>query len=446
MVMPYAVSPVSEAVRPNDEPIYPLERYAMYPHAWEEGYPYRGKEGGRAASVKRVKPAGLLDLPASLPRGAGAALRAAAEHAAAWLREAGELRAALEALTQRFPPRPDSRRIVAAEGAAVGRAEPGAATGRFEVRIHSVARPQLNLGFDLVADAPSVVRPGQHGLRIRRGGVQEDAPLTIEVLLGDTNADVILRLRDAVHAADTGVASAVQEAPLDGFVRLALAASATGTANAFEPSDEPGSSLVNALGIGRIARPASDAVYAIDGGAATVSGSNAVPLPRLGAVLDLEQAAVFGSRVDVRVERDLAPLAERLRRVAAGANALRELHVRAGGALRPEPMRRIDDALAQAGAGAAGFRRSSAGAWRVDEAELRAAFGASEMAESLRRIAGPGGFAAALADEIDGWRCRPLDALLDLNGGLFLAFAQYGADAAPRTPSGLSGFRVDAAL
>ncbi|MFC4812743.1 hypothetical protein [Paenibacillus sp. GCM10023250] len=280
MVMPYEVPPVSEAVRTRDEPFDPLERYAMYPHPFEEDYPFRRREGVKTASAKRATPAGLLDLPAALPRGAGAALRAAAEQAAAWLCDAGELRAALEALTERLTSPP----------------------------------------------------------------------------------------------------------------------------------------------------------------------SNRVLLTELGGVLDLEQAAPFGSRVDVRVERDLGPLTDQLRRVAARVNALRELHVRAGGALRPEPMRRIEDALAQPGAEAAGFRRSSAGAWQVDEGELRASFGAPELAESRRCFAGPGGFASALADEIDAWRRRPLSALIDLNGCSFHALAQYGADAAPRSQPGLRGFRVDAAL
>ena len=274
MVMPYAIPAVFGTVRRSDEPVIPLERYAMYPYMYEDVHRNRGQRKPKAAS--RIRPTGLLGLRASLPQSAQDALKMAADHAAAWLLQANALKESLSSLTRRDALLFERRMVTAFEETA-GRAEDGADIGDIRLRILAIAQPQRNIGFGLTPNAPSVIPPGAHLFRIVSRSA-ESVALPAAIRQGDTNGAALGRLRDAINEANLGVSAALRYADSSEIVRLELLAGDTGTDHAFALTDIGGGCIVSASGIGQIERPASNSMYAIDGGPYDVSPSNEIPV------------------------------------------------------------------------------------------------------------------------------------------------------------------------
>ncbi|NBD27718.1 hypothetical protein [Paenibacillus glycinis] len=440
MVLPYAIPAVFGPVRRSDEPIGPLERYAMYPYAYEDAPRNRGKSNPKAAT--RIRPIGLLDLRASLPQAAKDALKTAADHAAAWLTQANSLKESLSSLARR-----DSllfeQRIVTAFDDTAGRAEDGADIGDIRVRVIAIARPQRNLGFGLTPNAPSVIPPGTHLFRIVSRSV-ESVALPAAIRQGDTNGAALGRLRDAINEANLGMTAALRYADRSEIVRLELIAGDSGTDNAFSITDIGGGSVVSASGIGQLEQPASNSIYTIDGGPYAVSSSTEIPV-RDGKVMIALDRLPLAVDITVRVSPDLSALADKVDLVAKEMNALHAIYLSAAGSLNPALRQRLNDTLTHPGAKAVGLAVAH-GVWKLDREQLHAAAMEGNLQGLKQALAGRRGFASALSDELNRLTSSPTNDLINVKAGAFQAFTRYGASSEPYLQLRFNGFHVDSVL
>ncbi|QHT62876.1 hypothetical protein GXP70_24795 [Paenibacillus lycopersici] len=440
MVMPYSVPAVFGTVRRSNEPVIPVERYAMYPYVYDDLYGYLNNGAGKAKKARMSRPA-YADLPASMPAAARASLLAALEAADAWLAQCHAIEETLSALLLRRSS-VFAKRSVIADGEVIGRAGNEAPIGPFTLHVASVARPQRNIGFDVMPFAPSVIPPGIH--RVNFSGSFGERLLTIPVQHGASNIAVLRKLRDAVNAGELGVIAGLETEPQSGIVRLELRAEHPGTEHAFNLEDAGGSSLVGSSGIGRVASAASNAVYAVDQEAFESASTNEITLLNNQIMLDLTFAD-RAAAIAVRVVPDLSFASEQLRALVEGVNTLRAVHGQARGGLEPSFMRSIEAAIAHGGALTAGLRRIADGSWQLDEGQLLAA--ASTQFEELQlQLTGRSGFAAAFAEELRRMTSLPTEALINVKASAFRPFARYGASSELYLQVRLSGFHVNGVL
>ncbi|MBM7569122.1 hypothetical protein [Paenibacillus sacheonensis] len=380
--------------------------------------------------------------PASLPADARQALLAAADAAADWQAACRSLSGTAAALIPRHAPL-FAKRIVVSEAAVAGSAKDGADIGSFRVQTFSLARPQRNISFALTANAPSVASPGEHRLILHTASGSETM-LTITLRPNETNRSVLRRIRDAVYASSLGLTAEVVTDSSEGTDRLELRSLYHGVGHAFRLEDHGSSSLVRATGIGSIANPASDAVYAIDGGPSLSSPSNEITVRNGQVQLDLS-ALRIPSAVTVKVQQDHTSFIRQLRQLAEGVNALHESDRLAAGSLDPRPLQRIEAALAHPGAQAAGLYRTSDGLWQLDEEKLHNA--ASNSSEDLRQqLTGWNEFASTFGDLLSRTADLPTGSLINAKAGVFQKIMTYTASSEPRLRVGLSGFRMDTVL
>ncbi|QHW33144.1 hypothetical protein GZH47_21720 [Paenibacillus rhizovicinus] len=413
----------------------------MYPYSYADNYWWwNNRNKGAAKQSHDLKPV-RVKVPASLPREARESLQAALEASTAWLEQCVRVRDAVSDFTQRNCALL-ANRTVGAEGNISGRAENGAPIGQFTVQIDSIARSQRNVSFDVMPFAPSVIAPGVHRMNVYADSFSE--VYTIAVRQGESNIAALRKLRDAVNASSLHVRAELETEPSAGIVRVELSAIHSGTEHAFLLEDLDHGKIVKASGIGRVAMPASNAVFAIDGGAAAVSSTNRITAWNDQATLDITFAGI-GSTSTVRVEPDLTNLSERLRFLAEGINTLHAIQTDSRGSLEPTLMKPIDEAMTHAGAKTAGIYRLHDGSWQLDEEKLLAA--ASLRFEDLKRqLTGRNGFAAALGEELRRTASLPTKALINVKSDAFQPFTRYSASSEPYLQLRLSGFHVDDVL
>jgi hypothetical protein len=142
---------------------------------------------------------------------------------------------------------------------------------RFIFQVQQIACNQVNQGTTLNSAAASAVNTGSNTLTLTVAGTAHTLAVTINP--GDTNADALEKIAQAIDAANAGVSTAMVRG--SGAIRLDLYGK-TGEAQAFSLADTSGNA-VSAAGLNSSAQTARDAKFLLNG-TAYVQADNRVSL------------------------------------------------------------------------------------------------------------------------------------------------------------------------
>ncbi len=150
----------------------------------------------------------------------------------------------------------------------------GAEEATYNISVAQIAQNQENIGLELNKADASGVNLGTNTYNINVNG--QDYELSIEVMDGDTNEDVLQKMATAVNEAGIEVTAKVVAGSGAETQQLVISSDNTGLAAAFSVSDISGNAIA-ATGMEIVATEAQDAQYTIDGTDYT-SGSNTINL------------------------------------------------------------------------------------------------------------------------------------------------------------------------
>ncbi|RAP76964.1 hypothetical protein [Paenibacillus montanisoli] len=437
MVLPYAIPAIFGTVRRSQEPIIPVERYALYPNFYEMPYWRHPRQPDEVPAKLTSRIAGF-----GLPRQAQDALKAAAESSDAWLAQGSKLNDAVVDLMRKgksvFGERTVSVSGTSGCGSATGNAAFGASIGRYDLDVATLATAQKNMSYDLTKNAPSVIGAGTYTFTVQTGS--ETRLLSAVIRQGDTNAAMLGKLRDTVNDARLGVSASVREGLATGLVKLELAADETGLKNAFDIKDQTGS-IISATGMNRRTEHASDARYQVNGGSYMDSASNDISLLQGSVTVSIASLKSLG-QLSVKVEQNAAAIAEQLDGIIQQVNGLQAIYAEASGYLVPMLRSRIDEAVQGSGAVAVGVVRSEDGVWRLDREKLEAAMQA--LPDEVKRIfTGRSGLASRLHQTLDRFAGLSINALINPRAAGFHSLTLYGASSKTYLQLPLGGLYVN---
>lgn len=150
----------------------------------------------------------------------------------------------------------------------------GAAEATYNISVTQLAQAQENTGLELNAADSSVVDLGTNTFNVNING--QDYELSIEVVEGDTNEDVLQKVAQVINGAGIGISTEVTDGSEEGAKRLDITSDDIGAASVFTISDVSGNA-VTATGVDSVSTTGQDAAYEVDGINYT-SGSNTISL------------------------------------------------------------------------------------------------------------------------------------------------------------------------
>jgi len=162
-------------------------------------------------------------------------------------------------------------------------AESGASTTEYDIQVNQLARAQLNESASFTGDVANSFTTGDNTIQISQGGQTEE--LTVSVLSGDTNSDVLNNLEQKINDSELDVNADVVTND-DGTIQLQVESSETGTSDKFSVSDVTGD-LAAQTNLDNTVQTARDAEYDVDG-ASQISTSNQVEIDEGQVSLDLQ--------------------------------------------------------------------------------------------------------------------------------------------------------------
>jgi len=130
---------------------------------------------------------------------------------------------------------------------------------RFILEVQQIARNQVNQGLTLDPEDASAVNTGGNTFTLTVGGTAHTLSVTINA--GDTNAEALEKIAQAIDAANTGVSTSMVRRA--GAIRLDLYGQ-TGEAQAFSLADTSGNA-VSASGVSSSTQTSQDAEFLLNG-------------------------------------------------------------------------------------------------------------------------------------------------------------------------------------
>ncbi|MBP3965925.1 flagellar filament capping protein FliD [Paenibacillus lignilyticus] len=437
MVMPYAIPAVFGTVRRTQEPIIPIERYALYPNF--NSWPFTRQQ--------RKAPTGSGNLFSSiasfgLPKQAQETLKAAAGSSAAWLAQGNKVKAAVTDMMMKDKSAFGNRIVTVSDNVdnniVTGQAAFGAECSRYDIQVDAVARAQKNISFALTKNAPSIMGAGTHTFTIQ--AVNETNALSITIRPGETNEKTLGKLRDLINSAKLGVTASVPEDRTTGTVKLELSANETGEQSAFEIKDQRGD-LIAASGIGRPAVNASDARYQVNGEPFIDSSSNDISLQQGKVTVPLAKLNAPAA-FTVMVEHNVDAVTKQLSEIVDEVNTLQSIYEGAAGYLNPMLRNRIEDAVQSSGSGVIGLSHAADGSYKLDKEKLETAM-QTRPDEVRRLLTGRSGLTSRLKEALDRFTGLPTEALISSKAGGFQSFTLYGASSKSYLQLPLGGLYVN---
>jgi hypothetical protein len=159
-----------------------------------------------------------------------------------FLKSVQDMRASAQKLMQKDHSSFQARTAESSESKKVtATASAGAASKIYEVKVNAIATSQTNSGTFLSKVDTSVVSKGINQFNITIGG--KTTKVSAVISDNDTNAQALTKLRDAVHAAKTGVTAGIVTDDKTGNKKLELSSDKTGADQAFEVEDITGNAM-----------------------------------------------------------------------------------------------------------------------------------------------------------------------------------------------------------
>jgi flagellar hook-associated protein 2 len=140
--------------------------------------------------------------------------------------------------------------------------ESGATEATYNISVAQIAQTQENTGLELNAADSSVADLGTNTFNINISG--QDQELSIDVVEGDTNEDVLQKMAQAINNANIGVSAEATVGAQEGTKTIAVISDNTGAASAFTISDVSGNAVV-ATGADSVSIAAQNATFEVDG-------------------------------------------------------------------------------------------------------------------------------------------------------------------------------------
>lgn len=335
-------------------------------------------------------------------------IRSAATGSANFLKSSQKMQHAAQALTQtdssalqaRTTESSDSKKVTAS-------ASGGAAIQIYKVKVDSIATSQVNSGIYLSKASPSVVDTGVNEFNITIGG--KTTKVSAAIAAGDTNEQALIKLRDAINKANTGVKASIITDEQSGQKKLELMSDKTGTDHAFEVEDVTGNAM-SATGVTNATQQASNASYSINGGDTQTSQSNSIVLEKGKVTATL--AAPTTEEVTIEVKPDSDKIISQVKGLVESYNTMYSRLKEAGGVMDPSVRRGLDSVFSSSAYEQFGITRNADGTLKLHEEQLRHSLSAN-FEQTSRAIGGRYGLAERLSAAADRFNQVPAISLLN---------------------------------
>jgi len=336
-------------------------------------------------------------------------IRSAATGIANFLKSSQKMQHAAQALTQtdssalqaRTTESSDSKKVTAS-------ASGGAAIQIYKVKVDSIATSQVNSGTYLSKASPSVVDAGVNEFNITIGG--KTTKVSAAIAAGDTNEQALIKLRDAINKANTGVkASIITDEQSGQKKKLELMSDKTGTDHAFEVEDVTGNAM-SATGVTNATEQASNASYSINGADTQTSQSNSIVLEKGKVTATL--AAPTTEEVTIEVKPDSDKIISQVKGLVESYNTMYSRLKEAGGVMDPSVRRGLDSVFSSSAYERFGITRNTDGTLKLHEEQLRHSLSAN-FEQTSRAIGGRYGLAERLSAAADRFNQVPAISLLN---------------------------------
>lgn len=303
--------------------------------------------------------------------------------------------------------------------AVTAQADSGCTIGSVQVSVRRLASGQVNRSALFVPDAPTVLESGLNRLDLRIGG--QTTRIDLYIHPADQHRTVLTRLRNEIQAARTGVKAFLETDSPTGRIRLVLQSLETGTDSAFDLSDRSGNAA-SATGLLVADQRASHAEIRMSGDSWQSYPSNRIPLP--GRQLTLQLHKLCGWPVVLDILPDARSVERKLLSLLHAVNGLEQTLHDAGDVLNPDLPDILRVAMDSESARAAGFTRSSEGAW-VWDGERWSRSLSLQYKQAVQPLTGPDSFLAKLRTLASAMEDGPSEALLNRAHPRYMRYANY---------------------
>ncbi|GGG21172.1 flagellar cap protein FliD N-terminal domain-containing protein [Paenibacillus abyssi] len=400
----------------SSDPVQSVAPYAHYPHREEQAM--------------------LSPLENPLPLGTWSkTAKAAADSVHQWLQGSHETSVAVSRFLGSSTSAWEQRSISSSSGEAVTvQAAKGATRKTYEVEVGSIAVSQRNEGYELAKAAGSLIEPGTHHFSVLTAGSLTDLSLTVTEK--DTNAQALVKLRDAVNQARLGITAVIREDAAAGTVRLALESNLTGTGYAFSLADLSGNAVA-ASGIGKVSNTAENASYRINNSVFKSVQSNTVTLDKGKVTMTFHHPT--SAPVRLQVEVDAGAVAQQIRSVLGQVNELNRMYNTMSTYLHPGLNRSLNEAVSSSIAARVGISRSLSGEWRLEEDKLLYAI--ADNADRVKReLHSSEGWAYSIRAALGQFEQLPAEAMMNPDTQAMQQYTIYHPTMQPYRPIPASGW------
>ena len=139
----------------------------------------------------------------------------------------------------------------------------------FDIEVKQLASVQVNQGHPLPLEAQSALAEGSYAFDVRLG--EQEFEFQFSIYEADKNIDVLQKLERLINKADVGLKAKIAEFE-NGFGAIEIASNRTGIKEGsfnqfdiYETSGELGKGSVAALGLDNVIKPASNALFTLNG-------------------------------------------------------------------------------------------------------------------------------------------------------------------------------------
>ncbi|MBO9610569.1 MAG: hypothetical protein J7639_31740 [Paenibacillaceae bacterium] len=295
-------------------------------------------------------------------------------------------------------------------------ARDGAERRTIRLQVEQTAVAQRNSGASFVKLGPTSLLAGPNRFTVERNG---GSTVTIECFIreGDTHEQALTRMKRAINAAKSGINAVIRTDDTD-RIRLAVAAEATGTGQAFRLRDESGNA-VGTTGIAAVDALAANARYRLDGGGPITTESNEIALEQ-GEIVALLVVPTSGP-VTLQVRSAHATIVQDIVALGAAYNQLAVAFAAAEGIAAPQLNRMLAQTLDAGALEPLGLIPRSDGSLDADRGKLHAA-AVGRVAELERTI---GAWAGKLSRIALRLLASTGEALLDRGNAEYRRYVNY---------------------
>ncbi|MFC3772905.1 flagellar filament capping protein FliD [Paenibacillus sp. GCM10012303] len=229
------------------------------------------------------------------------------------------------------------------------------------------------------------------------------------------------KLRDAVHAAKTGVTAGIVTDDKTGNKKLELSSDKTGADQAFEVEDITGNAM-SATGVKNATQLASNASYSVNGGATQTSQSNTIDLEKGKATATLMAPSMKAVKIQIKPDED--KVIAQVKDLVSSYNTMHDRLKEAGGVMNSSVRKSMESLVSSSNYERIGIHRNGDGTLKLDEEQLKMSL-SSNFDQTTKAISGNYGLADRLTSAAERYNEVPASSLLNSKARQVQQFAMY---------------------